>query len=124
MLLFIDQPKHIRVLRASPDASGALKRERLGLVLKATLEPSPELSAAILPDETEEVSEAIAMYRKAAVVKRQTLALTFPETMREVFEYLREGASENEKRIIIAALMEAVRMIRKSARESDQTASE
>ena len=124
MLLFIDQPKHIRVLRASPDASGAMKRERLGLVLKSTLEPSPELSAAILPDETEEIAEAIAMYRKAATSKRQTAALTFPETMREVVEYLREDASENEKRIIIAALMEAVRMVRKSARESDQTASE
>lgn len=122
MLLFIDQPKHIRVLRASPDASGAMKRERLGLVLKSTLEPSPELSAAILPDETEEVSEAIEMYRRAAVAKRQMAALTFPETVREVSEYLRDGASESEKKIIVAALMEAVRMIRKTAREDQSTA--
>lgn len=123
MLLFIDQPKHIRVLRASPDASGAMKRERLGLVLKSTLEPSPELSAAILPDETEEVSEAIEMYRRAAAARRQVSALMFPETVREVSEYLRDGASESEKKIIVAALMEAVRMIRKTARE-DQSATE
>ena len=120
MLLFIDQPKHIRVLRASPDASGAVKRERLGLVLKASLEASPELTAALAPGEEEEMVEAIEMYRRSATLKRQSAALTFPETMREVTEYLREGASEGEKKIIVGALMEAVRLIRKAAKEGEQ----
>ena len=47
MLLFIDQPKHIRVVRTMPDESGTMKRESLGRITKETLEPTPELVAAI-----------------------------------------------------------------------------
>ena len=54
MLLFIDQPKHIRVLRTVPDASGTMKRERLGLIAKQTLEPTEELAKAIQADEKDD----------------------------------------------------------------------
>ena len=120
MLLFIDQPKHIRVMRASPDSSGALKRERLGLILKSTLEPSTELSAALAAGEDDEVAGAIDMYRRSALAKRQAAALAFPEIARDVVEYVRTGASETEKRIIVAALMDAVRAVRKTAREAER----
>lgn len=117
MLLFIDQPKHIRVMRATTDASGALKRERLGLILKATLEPSADLTAALTPADADEVASAIDMYRRAAKIKRQAAALAFPETARDVVDYLRDDASDGERKIIVAALMEAVRAVRKAARE-------
>jgi hypothetical protein len=123
MLLFVDQPKHIRVLRTTPDASGQLKRERLGLIPKQTLEPTPELSAAIQADEKEELDKAVEMYRRSQEVQRQAAALNFPETMRVVTEYLQSGASDSERKIIVAALMEAVRLIRKTARqEAEQSA--
>lgn len=118
MLLFIDQPKHIRVVRASPDDAGTLKRERLGQIPKATLEVTPELASALLPEESVEVSEAIDIYKKSVALKRQAAALTFPETVREVVDYLKDTASESERKIIVAALMEAVRLVRKSAREA------
>ena len=120
MLLFIDQPKHIRVMRASPDSSGALKRERLGLILKSTLEPSTELTAALAAGEDDEVAAAIDMYRRSALAKRQAAALAFPEIARDVVEYVRNGATDAEKRIIVAALMEAVRAVRKTAREAER----
>jgi len=120
MLLFIDQPKHIRVVRASPDGEGTLRRERLGQIVKANLDVSPELSAALVGDESAEVAGAIEVYKKSVALKRQTAALTFPETMREVVEYLKDGASDSERKIIVAALMEAVRLVRKSARESER----
>jgi hypothetical protein len=117
MLLFIDQPKHIRVLRSTADGSGAMKRERLGLIAKGTLEPTPELEGAVLPEEKEELTGAIEMYRHSQEVQKQATALNFPETMRIVVEYLQNGASESEKKIIVSALMEGVRLIRKAARQ-------
>lgn len=117
MLLFIDQPKHIRVLRTTPDSSGTMKRERLGLIPKQTLEPAPELLSAIQPEEKEEVDKAIEMYRHSNEVQKQATALAFPETMRIVTDYVQNGASESEKKIIVSALMEAVRLIRKAAKQ-------
>lgn len=117
MLLFIDQPKHIRVLRTVPDASGTMKRERLGLIAKQTLEPTEELVKAIQADEKDELDKAIEMYRRSQDLHRQAAALNFPETMRIVTEYLQSGASDSERKIIVSALMEAVRLIRKTAKQ-------
>lgn len=117
MLLFIDQPKHIRVLRTSPDASGTVRRERLGLIAKQTLEATPELMGAIQPDEKEEFDKTIEMYRRSQEIQKQAAALNFPETVRIVTDYLQDGASDHEKKIIVSALMEAVRLIRKVAKQ-------
>jgi len=117
MLLFIDQPKHIRVLRSTPDASGAMKRERLGLIAKGSLEPTPELEGAVQGDEKEEIAKTIEMYRDAQEVQKKATALNFPETMRVVTDYLQNGATDGEKKIIISALMEGVRLIRKAAKQ-------
>jgi hypothetical protein len=117
MLLFIDQPKHIRVLRSTPDASGTMKRERLGLIAKGTLEPTPDLATAVLPEEKDELAQAIVMFRHSQAVQKQATALAFPETMRVVVDYLQDGANESEKKIIISALMEGVRLIRKAAKQ-------
>ena len=117
MLLFIDQPKHIRVLRSTPDASGAMKRERLGLIAKGTLDPTPELEGAVLDDEKEELAKAIEIFRHSQEVQKQAAALSFPETMRIVIDYLQNGANESERKIIIAALIEGVRLIRKTAKQ-------
>lgn len=117
MLLFIDQPKHIRVLRTTPDAQGVMKRERLGLIPKQTLEPTPELLTALLPEEKDEVTKTIDIYRHSQELQKQAMALSFPETMRVVTDYVQNGASESEKKIIVSALMEAVRLIRKAAKQ-------
>ena len=117
MLLFIDQPKHIRVLRSTPDASGAMKRERLGLIAKGSLEPTPELEGAVQADEKAELAQAIEMYRDSQEMQKKATALHFPVTMRVVVEYLESGATDSEKKIIVSALMEGVRLIRKAAKQ-------
>lgn len=122
MLLFIDQPKHIRVLRSTPDSSGAMKRERLGLIAKATLEATPELEGAVQPEEKDELAKAIQMFRDAQSIQKRAAALHFPETVRIVVDYLQSEASEIEKRIIVSALMEGVRMIRKAAKQEAEQA--
>ncbi len=117
MLLFIDQPKHIRVLRSLPDPSGVMKRERLGLISKGSMESTPELEAALQAEEKEELAKAIEMYRESAKVQKRAAALKFPETMRVVTEYFQDGASESEKKLIVSALMEGLRLIRKAAKQ-------
>ena len=120
MLLFIDQPKHIRVLRSSADASGAMKRERLGLIAKGALEPTAELVGAIQADEKDELEKALEVYRECQVVQKKAAALNFPETMRVVTEYIQDGATESEKKIIVSALMEGLRLIRKAAKQETE----
>jgi hypothetical protein len=117
MLLFVDQPKHIRVVRKyEPDGTATRKRERLGLIAKTSLEPTPELESALLPEEKDELGKAIEMFRHSQAVSKQAAALNFPETMRVVVDYLQKGASESEKKIIVSALMEGVRLVRKAAK--------
>ena len=117
MLLFIDQPKHLRVVRSTPDGSGAVKREILGKITKATLELSPELSAAIQAEEKGEVDKAIEMFSQAQAVQKRAAALNFPQTMRIVVDYLQSEASETERKLIVGALFEGIRLIRKAAKE-------
>jgi helix-turn-helix protein len=57
------------------------------------------------------------MYRESAKVQKRAAALKFPETMRVVTEYLQDGASESEKKLIVSALMEGLRLIRKAAKQ-------
>jgi urease gamma subunit len=117
MLLFIDQARHIRVVRTIPDGSGTMKRERVGQIPKSTFEVPPELESLLQPEEKDEVAKAIDMYRQASVLKKQGAALNFPETMRVVTDYIQDGASESERKILVGALMEAVRLIRKAAKQ-------
>jgi hypothetical protein len=94
-----------------------MKRERLGLISKGSMESTPELEAALQAEEKEELAKAIEMYRESAKVQKRAAALKFPETMRVVTEYLQDGASESEKKLIVSALMEGLRLIRKAAKQ-------
>ncbi len=57
------------------------------------------------------------MYRTSQELQKKAAALNFPETMRYVLDYLQDGATESEKKIIVSALMEGVRLIRKAAKQ-------
>eukprot|EP01012_Entosiphon_sulcatum_P059294 TRINITY_DN83664_c0_g1_i1.p2 TRINITY_DN83664_c0_g1~~TRINITY_DN83664_c0_g1_i1.p2 ORF type:complete len:124 (-),score=28.28 TRINITY_DN83664_c0_g1_i1:11-382(-) len=122
MLLFIDQPKHIRIVRTMPDATGVMKRERVGQVPKQSFEVPAEVDAVLQPEEKVELEKTIDIYRQSQTLQRQSAALGFPETMRVVVEYLQTDASESERKIIVSAIMEAVRVIRKSAKQEAEQA--
>jgi hypothetical protein len=112
MLVFVDQEKSIKVLRVTATETGPTRRERLGVISKNTLEPNEDLKR-LGTDETAELKGAIAIYRRADDTRRQAAALSFPVTVRQVIEYLRESASESEKKLIVSAFLEGVRQIRK-----------
>ena len=112
MLLFVDQENAIRVIRVTKSETGRPLRERLGVIPKNTLEPNEELKR-LAANEVAELEASIVIYKRARDVRRQAAALSFPETVRQVIEYLRAGASESEKKLIGSALLEGVRQIRK-----------
>jgi hypothetical protein len=116
MLLFVDQEKVIKVIRLIPNETGSHVREQIGVIPKNTLNPNEELTR-LGADETAELEASIAIYKRARDVRLQAAALSFPETVRQVIEYLRGGASDSEKKLIVSALLEGVRQIRRQIRK-------
>ncbi|WP_092495987.1 hypothetical protein [Faunimonas pinastri] len=94
-----------------------MKRERLGVVSKSTFDVPDEIASTLADDEARDLAETIEVYRRAGQMRKQVATLTFPETVREVLEYVENGASESEKKVVITSLLEAMRVIRKLERE-------
>jgi hypothetical protein len=111
MLIFVDQPNHVLVVRRSLDASGRSRREPLGRIPKDTLDIPPEIASALTAEERIEVAAALDRRRRAVALDRQAKALGFPEQLRLTLEYLHNRASDQEKQIIVASIMEGVREI-------------
>jgi hypothetical protein len=121
MLIFIDQPKAIRVMRLEQQGDGGATRTRLGSVGKNKMEISEELRGVLSPDEVREVEEIIALYRKADKSQRSVDIYRFPQIVREVAEYITSGeADEFERRVLVASLMDGIRLIRKHERQASE----
>ena len=116
MLLFVDQEKAIKVIRLIVNETGSHVREQIGVIPKNTLKPNGELTR-LGPDDSAELEAYIAIYKRARDVRRQATALSFPETVRQVIEYLQGGASESEKKFIVSALLEGTRQIRRQIKK-------
>lgn len=116
MLIFVDQDKHVRVVRAQSE-DGVTSRAPIGRVQKNRFEIADDLRALLSPDEVVEVEQAIEVYKRAAAVKAEHYALNFPAITREVMDRFEENASDAERQLIMGALMEAVRRMRKFERE-------
>lgn len=119
MLLFVDQPKHIRIVRRTTDPSGNAQRESIGRIEKKTLEIKPEVDEALQPEEKQELAQALDVYRASLSVQRRAAALRFPETLRQVYDYVQSDATAAEKNLILTALAETMRQFRKS--QGDET---
>lgn len=120
MLVFIYQAKHIRVVRRSADSSGQSKRRALGRIRKDTLEIPFEIESALTLEEKSELSSALDFYKRAAKLDRKAKALALPEQLRVSIDYLQNGASAEERRIIVAAVMEAVRELRRMSEQDSE----
>jgi hypothetical protein len=116
MLIFIDQDKHIRVVRTQAEG-GASSRSPLGRIQKARLELPDDLRALLAPEEVLEVESVIEQYKHAATAKAKYYALNFPEISREVMDWFESDASNVERKLVMGALLEAVRRMRKFERE-------
>lgn len=119
MLVFVDQPKWIKVQRAEPSEEG-MRRVRLGLISKKDFAIGDELRVSLSPAEAEEVRQVLALYRAVTVAQQRTDALRFPHVVREVVEYLRSGAaSATERALLVGAFEEGRRQLRKLEKTDD-----
>jgi hypothetical protein len=116
VLIFLDRPKNLAVMRLAADGSGASRREKIGSIPKNSWEVSADLLKLLTPEEKTELDGTIEFYKTAAKTRRTAAAMSFPETAREVVSYLEEDASPEERRIIVAAIMEALRAVRIAAK--------
>lgn len=117
MLIFIDQPKQIKVIRTGLE-DGVGSRAPIGKVMKNSLEISSELRAALSVEEVAEVEDALHAYRSGDEARRRYHALNFPVIMREVLDYFEADATDPERRLIMGSMMEALRHLRKLERQS------
>lgn len=116
MLVFFDQPKNVKIFRVDADAEGHPGRTRIGTVPKNTLEISEEIKGQVSSEELEDIAKMISTYQRARDSRQEQAALSFPELAREAMDYYETRADDMEKRLIAAALMEAVRRLRKYER--------
>jgi hypothetical protein len=117
MLVFVDQDRHIRVVRAQAE-DGANSRTPIGRIQKNRLEIDDELRALLSPSEVDEVEGVIEVYRHGASAKAAYHALNYPAITREVMDHFEGEATMPERRLIMGALMDAVRRMRKFEREN------
>jgi hypothetical protein len=116
MLVFVDHDKYIRVVRAHSEG-GVSSRQPVGRVMKNHLEVSEEFRDMLSPEEALEVESALETYRAAAAARSAYYALNFPAIVREVMDRFEAEASDVERQLIMNALSEAMRRMRKYERE-------
>jgi hypothetical protein len=116
MLIFIDQAKHIRVVRTQVEG-GANSRSPLGRIEKTRPELGDDLKALLTPQEIREVEEIIELYKRSLTGRAEYYSLNFPVISREVMDRFETEASDAERRLVMGALLEAVRRMRKFERE-------
>ena len=116
MLIFVDQDKHVRIVRTQTEG-GVSTRAPIGRVQKNRLELSDDLRALLTPEEVSEVENTIELYKRATSEKAEYYSLNFPTISREVMDRFETEASDAERKLIMGALLEAVRRMRKFERE-------
>jgi hypothetical protein len=120
MLAFIDTPKFFRVVRLEQAADGAVKRVRIGRLMKADQEF--RVVEGFTPNDGEQVQiEKFAdILRDASVHLLRADALRFPEMARRAAEYYLSSATDVERQLIATAALEITRAIRKAGRQDEE----
>jgi hypothetical protein len=85
--------------------------------MKNKLEVSDELRGILSPEELDQVDEAIDIYKRAENSKVEQYSLNFPVIVREVMDRFEQDASDSERQLVMGALMEAVRRLRRFQRD-------
>jgi len=119
MLLFIDEPRNLKIVRHSPDSGS---REPVGKVKKHLLEIPEDMLPQLLEEEADEIQAAFELLEQGEAARIKAAVAGFPATIREVLAYYRDQASPVEQRWILGALLEGLRVIRRHDREQAQAA--
>jgi hypothetical protein len=115
MLLFIDDLRHIRVVRQA-EAGGV--REPIGRLRKHDLAIPEEVLAKLSEQEASEVSGALHRVVAGEKARLHAEIAGLPSLMRELTEFYRLEASEQERSWIKGSVQEAMRLIRRHDRSA------
>mgnify|MGYP003386704012 CR=1 FL=1 len=115
MLLFLDEPKFLRIVR-QPEEGGM--REMLGRINKNDLQINEQLQAKLEGSEEAEVKAAFMLVSEGEQGRLRSTVASFPATIRELLAFYRDGATPSEQRWIRGALQEGLRIARKHDREN------
>lgn len=116
MLLFIDEPRNLKIVRQPPE--GGI-REPLGKVKKQNLAISDEMAGLLKDEEVTEIEAAFALMAEGEAARIKAAVAAFPATIREVLGYYKDGANAMEQRWIVGALLEGLRVVRRHDRETN-----
>lgn len=114
MLLFIDEPRNIKIVRQ--DAEGGA-RLPLGKVKKQEMAIPEDMMAQLKGTELEEIEAAFDLLSEGEACRIKAAVAGFPTTIREVLHYYKEVATPAEQRWILSAMLEGLRQVRRHDRE-------
>jgi hypothetical protein len=115
MLLFIDEPRNLKIVRQPPE--GGL-REPLGKVKKQQLVITEDMASLLKEDEVIEIEAAFELLNEGEAARIKAAVAAFPATIREVLSFYKDGANAMEQRWILGALLEGLRVVRRHDRET------
>lgn len=114
MLLFIDEPRNIKIVRQDPDGGARLP---LGKVKKQEMAIPEDMLTQLKGTEAEEIEAAFDLLTEGEACRVKAAVAGFPTTIREVLSYYKEIATPVEQRWILSALLEGLRQVRRHDRE-------
>ncbi|WP_353229042.1 hypothetical protein [Novosphingobium sp.] len=114
MLLFIDEPRNIKIVRQDPDGGARLP---LGKVKKQEMAVPDDMAAQLKGTELEEIEAAFDLLTEGETCRIKAAVAGFPTTIREVLTYYKEVATAAEQRWILSAMLEGLRQVRRHDRE-------
>lgn len=114
MLLFIDEPRNLRIVRQDPDGGARLP---LGKVKKHEMTIPEDMSAQLKGSELEEIEAAFDLLTEGEACRIKAAVAGFPAMIREVLAYYKEVATPTEQRWILGAMLEGLRQVRRHDRE-------
>ncbi|WP_408590632.1 hypothetical protein [Novosphingobium sp.] len=115
MLLFIDEPRNLKLVRQIPETGS---REPLGKIKKQLLAIPEDVLPNLSTEEVAEVEAAFELVAQGEAARVKLLVANFPATIREALSYYKDGASAVEQRWILGALLEGLRVVRRHERET------
>ena len=118
MLVFVDEPKNIKIVRTSPEAG---TRTPLGKINKSAEEIPTDLREKLEVGELSEIEEMLALLRRSTNAKTQVEVSEFPGVCRRMYEYYESAADPIERRWILGAVLEILRRVRRLERQESGT---
>ena len=123
MLLILDQEKNYKIFRTTSENDGSVKRERIGLIPKSTFEIAEDLKSSVSNEEMSELEETVTALKEGKDIRLKAKVHDFPAIAREVVEYVTSAGTPLEHRLVTSAILEAVRLIRRSERNATDKSS-